>query len=237
MRLPDIDVKTAWRWATRVDSENRAAVVWDGAALALLVLAALRWEALQVPRVDAAGAWLRRNRVELAMLAVVLAGGIFMRLYGLGLFPPSEGTGFEEPQTGGNAFRILNDGERPIEFAFTNYAAALGFSLFGYDIPALRLPFFIAGILSLVPFYVLVRLLVGAPAALFSTALFAACRWHAVSVRFADEIFFGLSIAILAVLLLVVVLKSANALAAIPLGLAAGALNYEYTSYRHLPFL
>jgi hypothetical protein len=101
----------------------------------------------------------------------------------------------------------------------------------------LRLPFFIAGILSLIPFYLLVRLLVDAPAALFSTALFAACRWHAVSVRFADEIFFGLSIAILAALLLVVVLKHANAVAAIPLGLAVGALNYEYTSYRHLPFL
>jgi hypothetical protein len=222
----------------RVRQDNfDKAVVWDGAALALLVLAPLRWEAPQVPRVDAAGAWLRRNRVELAMLAVVLAGGIFMRLYGLGSFPPSEGTGFEEPQTGGNAFRILNDGERPIEFAFTNYAAALGFSIFGYDISALRLPFLIAGILSLIPFYLLVRLLVGAPAALFSTVLFAACRWHAVSVRFADEIFFGLSIAILAALLLVVVLKHASALAAIPLGLAAGALNYEYTSYRHLPFL
>jgi Dolichyl-phosphate-mannose-protein mannosyltransferase len=220
----------------RQDNFDKA-LVWDGAALALLVLASLRWEAPGALRVETVGVWLRRNRLELAMLAVVVAGAIFMRLYGLGTFPPSDGTGFEEPQTGGNAFRILNDGERPIEFAFTNYVAALGFSIFGYDTSALRLPFLVAGTLSLIPFYLLVRLLVGAPAALFSTALFAACRWHAVSVRFADEIFFGLSIAILAALLLVLVLKSANALAAIPLGLAAGALNYEYSSYRHLPFL
>jgi light-regulated signal transduction histidine kinase (bacteriophytochrome) len=89
----------------RVRQDNfDKAVVWDGAALVLLVLAALRWESPQGPRVEAVAAWLRRNRVELAMLAVVFAGATLMRLYGLGTFPPSDGTGFEEPQTGGNAF-------------------------------------------------------------------------------------------------------------------------------------
>ncbi|HLF70837.1 MAG TPA: glycosyltransferase family 39 protein, partial [Dehalococcoidia bacterium] len=227
----------AWSLLDENGANFDAAMGWDAAALLLLVAIALPAVRIDGARLRGAGGWAAGHRVELALLGLVLAAGVFMRLYGFGTLPPTHGTGLEENQTGGLAWRILNDGKRPLEFAFTNYTAALGFSVFGYTPDGMRLPFLILGVASLLPFYVLLRLLVSTPAALFATALLAVCRWQALSVRFADELFFGASLTIFAALLLVVVLKTRSRLAVLGLALLTGALNYEYVSYRHVPFL
>jgi hypothetical protein len=212
------------------------AMAWDCAALVLAASVLL----IGAPRTrsnDRARTTGIDGRIAVGVVLAILGAAVFMRLYGFGTVPATHGTGFEENQAGGVAYRILEDEARPIEFAFTNYTAAAGFALFGYDTLAMRLPFLVAGIASVAALFLLLRQLVSLPAALFVAALFAACRWQAFTVRFADELFFGANLAIAAALLLVVVLRSGNRYAVIGLALATGALSYEYVSYRLVPYL
>jgi len=214
---------------------------WYGASMFLLLVVAMPWPTRERVKAGWAGllAFWTKHRWELVAFGLVFGLAIFMRIYKFGHFPPGGGLGFEESETGGDAYSTIVYGTRPerVQFVLTNYTAVFGFALFGYNITALRLPFLIIGILSVVPFYLLLRLMVSAPVALFTTALFAVSRWLAFTSRIADEMFWGVGPVILAALLLVVVLRTGNPLALIGLALATGALVYEYPSYRHVAFL
>jgi hypothetical protein len=228
-----------WRLLDRNWQNFDTTLRWYGLSLILVVAVAA---ALPTRKGLKAG-WSRlaviwtRHRWEVLGLGAVVGVAVFMRLYDFGRLPPSGGVGFEEAQTGGIAYGIIHDGVRPVEFAITNYAAALGFLLGGYDTTALRLPFLVIGIASVPAMYVLLRLMVSAPAALFATALFAVCRWHAYTSRIADETFLGSGLVVIAALLLVTVLRTRNAFALVGLGLVTGGVAYEYSAYRHVAFL
>jgi hypothetical protein len=228
-----------WRRLDARWSNYDTALRWYGASIFLLIVAAVP---LPTPA-RAKALWSRaasfclRHRWEILAFGAVFSLAVFMRVHQFGHFPPSDGVAYEEAQTGGAGYSILNHGDRPVEFAVTDYTAALGLALFGYDITGLRLPFLLISILGVAALYLLLRLMVGAPAALFATALFAVNRWHASTSGIADETFLGSGVAIIAALLLVVVLRTGNPVALIGLGLVTAGLACEYTAYRHVPFL
>ena len=212
------------------------AMAWYGAALVSL-LAATWTTSPATMALDIRGALrdLLGRRWELLALLTVLGLAIFMRVYDFGYFPPSDGLAFEEAQTGGIAYGILNEGLRPRDFPVAGYLPAAGFALFGESTTSLRAPFIVLGIASVAVFYLLIRELASAPAALFATALFGASRWMVLGSRTADELFSGIFFEVLAVYFLVRGLRTGRSWNFIGAGLAAGILMYEYTSYRVLP--
>jgi hypothetical protein len=166
---------------------------------------------------------------------LVLAAIVCRFMFGF-LMPPAHQTGFEELQTGEDAFNILRTGAIPIEFRFTNILASLGLQYgAAIDIDSLRVPFRIAGLISLV---ILVLALRGMKLRWIPTLMIA---FTAATMRFlvlasgvADELFASM---IYAIAMLMCLIQSENSDHRKPFwaaasGIIAGMLMYEYTSYR-----
>jgi hypothetical protein len=173
---------------------------------------------------------------EILAWLVIFALAVFMRVHLFGYFPPADGAAFEEVQTGGVAHSILHFHDRPLEFPLTGYLPALTFRLWGENSFALRLPFLILGILTIVPFYLLLRELFETEVALFGTLLLAVCRWHALASRIADEIFLSIFFEVLLIYFLVKGHKTGKVGHFFWLGLLTGYTFYAYTAYRAIPF-
>jgi len=176
------------------------------------------------------------HRKEILACTVIFTLAIFMRVYLFGYFPPADGAAFEEVQTGGVAHNILHFHARPVEFPLTGYLPALTFRLWGENSFTLRLPFLILGILTIVPFYLLLRELFQTEVALFGTLLLAVCRWHALVSRIADELFLPIFFEVLLIYFLVKGHRTGKASYFFWLGLLTGYTFYAYTAYRAIPF-
>jgi carbon starvation protein CstA len=185
----------------------------------------------------ALGDKLQAHRWELLWLSLIFGIAIFFRVYRFGYFPPANGVAFEEAQAGGDAFKVLSEGHRPIEFPLTAYLPALSFALLGESTTTLRLPFLILGCLTIVPFYLLLRQLVDYKVALFGTCLLAVSRWHAVVSRIADELFTPIFAEALILYLVVKGSKTKEAKHFFWLGILCAYMLYAYTGYRVIPFL
>jgi hypothetical protein len=179
---------------------------------------------------------IKAHRKEILACTVIFALAVFMRVYLFGYFPPADGAAFEEVQTGGVAHNILHFHARPVEFPLTGYLPALTFRLWGENSFTLRLPFLILGILTIAPFYLLLRELFQAEVALFGTLLLAVCRWHALVSRIADELFLPIFFEVLLICFLVKGHKTGKASYFFWLGLLTGYTFYAYTAYRVIPF-
>jgi hypothetical protein len=187
------------------------------------------WKAKLVPGI-------RAHRKEILACLVVFGLAVFMRVYLFGYFPPADGAAFEEVQTGGAAYGILNLHARPLEFPLTGYLPALAFYLWGESSFALRLPFLILGILTIAPFYLLLRQLFETEVALFGTLLLAVCRWHALGSRIADELFLPIFFEVSLLYFLVRGRKTGKVSHFFWLGILTGYTFYAYTAYRAIPF-
>lgn len=179
---------------------------------------------------------IRTHRKEILAWLVVFGLAVFMRVYLFGYFPPADGAAFEEVQTGGGAYGILHLHVRPLEFPLTGYLPALAFRFLGENSFALRLPFLILGILTIVPFYLLLRELFEVEVALFGTLLLAVCRWHALASRIADELFLPIFFVVLLIYFLVKGHKTGKVSHFFWLGLLTGYTFYAYSAYRAIPF-
>ncbi len=177
------------------------------------------------------------HRWEILWLSLIFGVALFFRLYRFGYFPPAEGLAFEEAQTGGNAFAMLRKGWRTLEFPLIAYLPALSFALWGESTTTLRLPFLILGCLTVVPFYFLLRELVGYKVALFGTLLLAVSRWHTVASRIADELFLPIFFEVLILYLLVKGEKTKRPRYFFWLGIVSAYMLYAYSAYRVIPFL
>jgi hypothetical protein len=176
------------------------------------------------------------HRKEILAWMAIFALAVFMRVYLFGYFPPADGAAFEEVQTGGVASSILHFHDRPLEFPLTGYLPALAFRLWGENSFTLRLPFLILGILTVIPFYLLLRELFEVEVALFGTLLLAVCRWHALVSRIADELFLPIFFEVLLIYFLVKGHKTGKVSHFFWLGLLTGYTFYAYTAYRAIPF-
>ena len=175
-------------------------------------------------------------RIHPAWLLVLSA--IILRYFMLTIFPPFNQTGFEEVQTGSNAYRILLHYELPIEFRFTNLLGFIGFNIgSGINLSSLRFPFQITGIFSLILIVFSLRgLKINWISTLFVTFIAATLRFLAIASGVADELF--ASIPLVAGLLLCIIRIEASdenqPFWAAVAGIFAGMLIFEYTSY-HIP--
>lgn len=209
-------------------------VFWLGGALACLAVVA--WDGRRPqPRTwpSRLAAFLRQHRIELLLLMAIVALAAFMRLVRFGDFPPSGFICCEEAINGGVAYRVLH-GERPLGFPLVRYPTALGLLLFGESATGMRLPFVILGILTIIPFYLLLRELVSAPAALFATALLATARALVSTATHAQP---GILASILLAYLLVRGARTGNPYAWLGAGLLSGLISYEYETFKAVPIL
>ena len=123
----------------------------------------------------------------MAFVAVVLVG-FGMRTWGFSGFPPRQGQLLEEPQTGLAALQSIRSDDLDVVFPLPNLLAEAGLRLLGPSIEALRIPFLIWGILSVVVFFVACRFFFQTFfAAFIASGLFAACAFLAGSSRVAME--------------------------------------------------
>ncbi len=176
-------------------------------------------------------AYLRAHPLEMALLAGVLALGVFAHVWRYGTLPPSNFLCCEEGINAGVASTI-EAGARPLAYPLVRYPTAFGLWAFGGNTNGLRLPFVFFGIAAIVPFYLLMRELVRPPVALFATAVFASV--HSLgdtSTHFQPGIFASVCLAFA----LVRGMKTGNALWWIPVGFLAALLSYEYESFKVVP--
>ena len=125
--------------------------------------------------------WLRANWREVALVAAVVAFGAFLRLYRIGEYPPPGGIAQDEGLTGASASLIAHDPafrSQPIHPISYYYIAGYAAVLFGDDVLTFRLVHVAAGVALLPAFYLLARALLGAWPALAMTFLLAVERWY-----------------------------------------------------------
>jgi hypothetical protein len=207
-------------------------VRWLG--LALLCLAVVAWDGARPhPSTWPArlAAFLRRHWWELVLVLSIVGFAVFIRTFQFGEYPPSGLICCEEDRWGEDAFAIL-EGDRPLRYPMVKYSVAFGFLLFGENTMGLRFHLLLAGVLTVPVFYLLLRQLVRAPAALFATALLASA-WPLVATEFP-----GKSVLLATVLfayLMVLGIRRRNALALLGAGFLAGLLSYEYETWRVVP--
>src|SRR3990172_8941206 len=177
LAFPLAAAPSAYLGFARYDAGNLdEAIGWYAGALACTLVFA--WEGT----LPATPAWLTQLRVfvrdhwlEGVALSGLMGFAVFMRLFRFGDYPPSELICCADDQLGLAAFDILH-GDRPLSFPLVHYSSALGVLIFGENTTALRIPPLVLGVIALVPFYLLLRQMVSAPAALFATSLLASSR-------------------------------------------------------------
>lgn len=173
---------------------------------------------------------------EIAGFTAVVALGVFFRFYNYTEFPPAGGfCSVEEAFTGRTAAYIIQDGARPWEFVGDVWLPVPFFHYFGFTTTALRLPFTLVSALTVPALYFLLRELVSVRAALVTTALFAAARWHVIYGRHAHNIF-ATTLIVVVVLYLCARIHRRSGLGAYPwLGFLTGYTLYTYAGFRSTP--
>jgi Ca2+/Na+ antiporter len=187
-----------------------------------------RWSAVRL------GAIFRRPAVQLLILIVLV--GVLFRFVSLGFFPPMDGfESIEETQAGTGAKLILDAGSRPWEWPLSWYLTAATFKIFGASMYALRVPMIIMGCLTLLPFYLLLREITAAPAALFATALLAVSRWHVQVSWYNDPVFVPLLPVVIVLYLLLRTQRVRRPSLYVAIGALCGYLLYDYAAFRIIP--
>lgn len=229
------------------DSPRRALAVLDNfdqaapwLGLALLATFVAAWQEPRLPHISprSSGAALlsfcRAHWVEVALFAVILAFGIFMRVYRFGdTLPPADGLCCEEHINGSVAYRAL-EGDRPLLFPLVRWGSAAGFLLFGENTLGLRFFFPVMSIATLIAFYFLLRQLVSVPAALFGLALYAAAWWPSLRSSLTAE---GTIYSVTFAFFLVRGLKKRSPFMFLGAGVLAGLMSYEYEPFRVVPMI
>ena len=176
---------------------------------------------------------MRKHPVELGLLALICAMGVFMRLWRYGTLPPSGFVFFEEHIYGGVQWDILQ-GDRTYIYLMHNYLGALAQSLLGPNTNGLRTHSVIAGILSVPVVYLMMREVAGRPGALFATAIYAALRSTGDVGPPHQTLFLAEAVMIWTALR---ALNTGNLVWLVPASLAAAVLSYEYESAKAVPLL
>lgn len=224
-----------WQGYQEADRERTGineAVVYFAVAIALVAFFA--WDGkFPSPRTwpSRTVAYVRAHPVELGVLAIISAVGVFVRLWQYGTLPPAGYLDFEEHIYAGVGWDVLQ-GARPYQYPTYIYSSALSQELFGPSTYALRAPSVTAGIITIPLFYLMVREVMQRPAALFATAIFCSLRLFADTFG-AQQTLFISEIAL--VWMLLRALNTGVILWLVPAAVLAGLLGYEYETAKALP--
>jgi DNA-binding beta-propeller fold protein YncE/4-amino-4-deoxy-L-arabinose transferase-like glycosyltransferase len=207
--------------------------------LVLLVASVLLLVAACWPRL-ATGIRPRLNPWEVGLLAGVLLLALFMRVYRLdsipsGLYLDEGDNGFLGLSLFGQQFSPYTPARESSNATMYFYFLGLVARLFGPSVLALRLAAVTVGMLTVIAFYPLARLLFGWRVALVITFLFAVSRWH---ITFSRLLFEALPVPLFALLtayFLLRGLKTGQRLSFALGGLAFGLGVHTYIGYRVFP--
>ncbi len=210
------------------------AMAWYAVALACTVIFAYEGTAPAVRSWPARlQAFIRRHWLEGVFLLGILGIALFMRLFRFGDYPPSGLPCCGEKEIATAVFNVIHNGERPLVFPLVKYSVAAGFLIFGENTDGFRVPPLVLSVFTVIPFYILLRQMMSAPAALFATALLASSRlflhvtaYHNVMLE-----------AVLLALFLVRGMKTGSPLMFAGAGLMSGLISYEYEGYRAIPII
>jgi hypothetical protein len=179
----------------------------------------------------------RWSRADVLAIAAVTALAIAMRVWRVGEYPPPDGFGFEELQTGSLAYGASQSFSLRLEFLLTNFLPSITFRLFGPSSYALRAPFVAAAILAPIFLFVALRRAVALPAAWTAAMLLAGSRWAASAARFADEIFLPILTMSVGAWLLVRAAQRQRLTSTLAFAVVASELFYAYHGYWVFPFI
>jgi heme/copper-type cytochrome/quinol oxidase subunit 4 len=193
-----------------------------------------RWEGWTLPRLTVP----KEHWRELVLVTLILACGLFLRLYRLDYYPPPGSISWnDEAQMGKDAYGIIHHGYLPWQFPTSVYATFLSFQVLGPTVLALRLPFVLLGFLTLILFYLLARELFPFPVALAATFLFAVSRWHIAFVRLVLPSTPAMLLEVATFYLLLRGRRTGGMMNYILAGLTMGLGLYSHASFRIVPLL
>ncbi|MBL7182819.1 MAG: glycosyltransferase family 39 protein [Anaerolineae bacterium] len=169
---------------------SRTGLAFYGASVLVAIYAFLRGERIGIK--GSLADLSRSRKMELLLLALIVAVGAFLRFYRLLSVPV--GLFGDEANNGLEAINVLEGkvllpfgvgwGDNPMLFF---YFVALFFKLFGVNVLAMKLVFVLMGIIAIPALYLLARQLFGPQTALISAALLAVSRWHVHFSRWAMQ--------------------------------------------------
>jgi 4-amino-4-deoxy-L-arabinose transferase-like glycosyltransferase len=219
------------------------AVRWDSlytglllyaAGLSLMALVSAHRERWRPPALST----LKHHWLELTLVVLVLALGLFLRVYRLDYYPPPGGISWnDEAQIGKDAYGVLHHGYRPWQFPFSVYATCVSFLLLGPTVLALRLTFVTLGFVTLIVFYLLAREVFRFPVALAATYLFAVSRWHIAFSRLALPSTPAMLLEVATFYLLLRGRRTGGMMNYLLAGLTMGLGLYSHASFRIVPLL
>lgn len=167
------------------------------------------------------------------VLLIILALGTLFRSYEFGTFPPPDGQHIEEAQTGGLAFSSLTSKTIYPYFPLTDLLAQIGLVSFGHTMTAIRIPFLIFGIISVVFFFIASRLLLKSfYAAAIASILFACSAYLAGSSRIALETMSPVATLTIALAGAFYAVSRRDHASMVFAGFATGLLILEYFSFK-----
>ncbi|MCJ7620391.1 MAG: glycosyltransferase family 39 protein, partial [Anaerolineae bacterium] len=219
------------------------AVRWDSlytglllyaAGFSLVAVACAHRERWRLPALST----LKDHWLELTLVGLVLALGLFLRVYRLDYYPPPGGISWnDEAQIGKDAYGVLHHGYRPWQFPFSVYATCVSFLLLGPTVLALRLTFVTLGFVTLIVFYLLAREIFRFPVALAATYLFAVSRWHIAFSRLALPSTPAMLLEVATFYLLLRGRRTGGMMNYTLAGLTMGLGLYSHASFRIVPLL
>ena len=198
--------------------------------------------------------WWRKlpaRKWELAGLALILLLAVFCRLYQINTIP--SGVFFDEAENGLDAKRVLEEGFHPVYFetnygrgALFIYLLAFAFKLFGPGVFVMRLVVVVLGLLTVLAFYHLARLIFGPSTSsghgdyrvgLIAAFLLALSRWH---INFSRIVFDAILLPLLQIVAYYFFLKGLRTRRRLDFmwaGLALGLGLHTYAAFRAIPFV
>jgi len=223
----------AWLLALRWDSLYVGLLLY-ACGLALVLAVCAQREGWSLPPLSA----IKDHWVELAVVGLVLALGLFLRLYRLDYYPPPGSISWnDEAQIGKDAYGAIHHGYHPWQFPFSVYATLISFVVLGPTVFALRLTFVLLGFLTLVVFYFLARELFRFPVALTATFLFAVSRWHIAFSRLVLPSTPAILLEVCTFYLLLRGRRTGGMMNYVLAGMAMGLGLYSHASFRIVPIL
>ncbi|MGB9299892.1 MAG: PA14 domain-containing protein [Anaerolineae bacterium] len=219
--------------AVRWDSLYTGALLY-AAGFSLMALVSAHRERWRLPALST----LKDHWLELTLVGLVLALGLFLGVYRLDYYPPPGGISWnDEAQIGKDAYGVLHHGYHPWQFPFSVYATCLSFLLLGPTVLALRLTFVTLGFITLIVFYLLAREIFRFPVALAATYLFAVSRWHIAFSRLALPSTPAMLLEVATFYLLLRGRRTGGMMNYVVAGLTMGLGLYSHASFRIVPLL
>ena len=167
------------------------------------------------------------------LFLAIVALGFFLRFYRYGHFPPPDGVcAVEEPQAGQIPFGMMRVPQPSLGICRRPLARCGGVRALRSKPYRTTYPIHLVSALTVIAVYLLLRELVSRPAALFTTALFAMCRWHLIYARYAHNIF-ATTLVVVVIYYLMIRAHKGGGLSLYPwIGFLSGYTLYTYAGYR-----